>query len=174
MAQVCFNAYSTLSQNYLSKSVIHTSRRSVRKTWGKWNVGQFGLEVNVRRASCAPFLQSFHQVVLTLVVKFQSQIKQRQFCISIWSFLWAVHLTCGLCPAETSITAFCYQSCLYEGLCLCLYFDEPLSHCVRLVARCLTSWTWSRGSFVRLLLVCSSASCLAASELVLLLLSEPL
>ena len=101
------------SKSYLSNSVINTNRRSVRKTWGKWNVGQFGLEANVRRASCAPFLQSFHQVALTLVVKFLSQIKQRHFCISIWSFLHFVHLTCGLCLAESSIKAFCSQLFLW-------------------------------------------------------------
>ena len=62
-----------------------------------------------------------------------------------------------------------YAGLLRDWRCISLVLITSTIN-VRLVTRLLTSWTWTRGNLVRLLLLCGSASCFAASDQRLLLL----
>ena len=127
------------SKSYLSNSVITTSRRSVRKTRGKWNVGQFGLEVNVRRASCAPFLQSFHPLVLTLQAwwsSFSHKSSNGNFAFPFdLSCIWCTWLvSCVLLNPQSepfAISLVCMKVFVCAYISMCHYLTEIDNCCNR-------------------------------------------
>ena len=88
-------------------------------------------------------------------------------CISITFWDASVHHETRNCQ---TICSWKIQITNHEFSCFlaCIYITFWIA--VRLVARLLTSWIWTRGNLVRLWLVCDLASCFAASDLVTLLL----
>ena len=144
MAQVCFNAYCTLCRSFQQKLNLkfcnsHKQIRSVRKTRGKWNVGQFGLEVNVRRASCAPFLQSFHPLVLTLQAwwsSFSHKSSNGNFAFPFdLSCIWCTWLVgCVLLNPQSepfAISLVCMKVFVCAYISMCHYLTEIDNCCNR-------------------------------------------